>query len=174
MLLDVVVSDILRRRKSVGNLPRYIISEKSFNRRESATKTSIDSIKEDEIENVLKFYNGVTDDPNDSNKVSIQGAIFSILAKSSASDNGYDGQKNVEYEKRELGLMSTSVEDLLISKYRDQLLGCFAARQDSFSALGMRLEKDILRKIFSLDLNVGRQMRTYKLPVQRQNGQNSV
>jgi hypothetical protein len=170
MLLDVAVSDadlraIIHRRKAVGNLPRYIISEESFKRRESATKTSIDSIKEDEIENVLKHYSGLTEDTNDPNRVTIPGAIFSILAQSSASDNGYDGQKNVEYEKRELGLMSTSVEDLLISKYRDQLLGCFTYRPDSFSALGMRLEK-----VFALDLNVGRKARIYKLPVQFENG----
>jgi hypothetical protein len=117
------LNDMIKNAKEVGNLPRYILNEESFEKRQKETAIAIKKIAIGDIGDILAFE-GLTETKQGP---SIPGSIFAVnvqvpISALNVSNNlyqdneeftyesaGYDGQLVENYSKYTLKLMSSVV-----------------------------------------------------------------
>jgi hypothetical protein len=109
------LEDMFHRRRMVGNLPRYLLSENSFATRLKITDNSVFKMTSDELKNIINNFAGEV-----STSLTLAGSIFSIKALETANSSiGYDGQVGVQYNERVLGFLSKNVNQQVSEQGRE-------------------------------------------------------
>jgi hypothetical protein len=131
------LENMFHRRKMVGNLPRYLLSESKFACRLMITRNAVQGMSEEQLHKInAKFVGEVSDE------VTLAGSIFSVQAL--LTDNtsiGYDGQGGVQYGERILGLLCKDVEQQLGERSREYILSFWGiVGDDQLGAVGTKVE----------------------------------
>jgi hypothetical protein len=87
------LEDMFHRRKNVGSLPRYLLSENNFAARLKLTENAVTKMTSADLKNICNNFAGEV-----STSLTLAGSIFSV--KALVTDNssiGYDGQAGVQY-----------------------------------------------------------------------------
>jgi hypothetical protein len=115
---NIDVELALMRAKSVGMLPRYLLDEKAYNRRNELLDAAVEKLSKDtvKLELALKYW-----ETEIGKKIStIPGTVFARLQEPNDDVRlpgyMYDGQFGVLYDEPELRIMSDKVKNQLLMK----------------------------------------------------------
>ena len=173
------IDEILKRASIVGNLPRYIISEQSFQTRVKRTLSSIKKLEKEEIQLILNT-NGLNE-----NDGIVHGCIFSVNVKISTDKNydnaiddiaereagsgnesisvGYDGQHVLDYGDVDVNILSKMVLGEIVNLSRKHILSFWG-----ITSSGKRSEMaEIVENLFWEDLKKRYQRRI--IPMKKYN-----
>ena len=157
---------MMKRSKVVGNLPRYLLTEKAYKVRQTRAESACTHLDDAAIQKVLE-WDGIVD--SNQTYAEISGCIFSINAASESSDVGYDGASGIDYGYQRLAIMSKAILDKVVGTNREKILSFWAVvGSGERSCMGSKVEELCWQELKKNSLAHVREMSFYgntKIPV---------